>query len=146
MFLSLLIGVLVSINIGGGSIAQESSLAGNLEYKGENKNLAVMVTDAMHFHVAVETAEQLNLKASGINFEIVIVGALAKEIVEDSSVKENVEKAISSNADLVVCEYALNMLKVDKGMVDKRIKITPNAWIYMFELQDRGFHTLTIQP
>lgn len=116
------------------------------EYKGSNKNLAVMVTDAMHFGVAVETVEQLNLKENKISFEIVMVGMLAKEIVENTEMKSVIERAIAAGAKLVVCEYALNLLKVDKTKLDKRIAITPNAWIYMFELQDKGYNTLTIQP
>lgn len=126
--------------------AQVSPTDQKLEYKGSNKNLAVMVTDAMHFNVAVETAEQLYLKENKLNFEIVMVGILAKEIVENAELKSVIERAISAGAKLVVCEYALDLLQVDKSKVDKRISITPNAWIYMFELQDKGFNTLTIQP
>lgn len=126
--------------------AQVNTSNQKLEYKGANKNLAVMVTDAMHFGVAVETVEQLNLKENKINFEIVMVGMLAKEIVEKAEMKSVMERAVAAGAKLVVCEYALDLLGVDKSKVDKRISITPNAWVYMFELQDKGFNTLTIQP
>lgn len=117
-----------------------------IDYQGSSTNFAVMVTDAPHFKVAFDTAKSLDLKENNYEFEVVIVGMLAKEIVEDESLKPYIDLGEKLGMRIVVCEYALDLLKVDKSLMDSRLEITPNAWIYMFELQDKGYRTLSIQP
>lgn len=122
--------------------AQTQTLGSKVEYHGSNKKLAVMVSDANHFNATVETVELLKLKENGLTFEIVIVGILAKEIIENQELRKIIDRAEKTGAQLVICEYALDILKVDKSKLDKRISITPNALIYMFELKDKGYNTL----
>lgn len=117
-----------------------------IEYGGHSTNFAVMVTDAMHFKVAFNTAASLDLKVNNYNFEIVVVGILAKEIAEDKSLREYIDLAEKLGVKIVVCEFALDLLKVDRSLLDNRLVLTPNAWVYMFELKDKGYNTLTIQP
>lgn len=124
------------------SNAQTQTFGGKVEYKGTSKKLAVMVSDVKHFNVSIETVDLLDLKKNRLTFEIVIVGMLAKEIVENPELKQAIDKAEKVGAKLVICEYALDLLKVDKLKLDKRIHITPNALVYMFELKDKGFNTL----
>lgn len=101
-----------------------------------------MISDVKHFNTTVQTVEILKLKENGLTFEIVIVGLLAKEIVENKELIKIIDRSEKSGAKLVICEYALDILKVDKSKLDKRISITPNALIYMFELNDQGYNTL----
>lgn len=124
------------------SNAQTQTLGNKVEYHGSTKKLAVMVSDVNHFKAAAETIELLKLKENGLTFEIVIVGILAKEIIENQELIKIIDRIEKTGAQLVICEYALDMLKVDKSKLDKRISITPNALIYMFELEDKGYHTL----
>jgi len=105
-----------------------------------------MVADVLHFNIIVETLELLKLKENGMTFEIVMVGKLAKEIVEDPKLREGIDRSEKAGAKLVVCEYALDLFKVDKSKLDKRISKTPNAFLYMFELNDRGYNTITVIP
>lgn len=141
-FLSTLLLLTVLIFSSNYSQAQTQTLGAKVEYKGSSKKLAVMVSDVRHFNVSIETIELLDLKKNGLAFEIVIVGKLAKEIVENEELKQAIDKAEKVGAKLVICEYALDLLKVDKLKLDKRIHITPNALVYMFELKDKGFNTL----
>lgn len=141
-FLSTLLLLTVLIFSSNYSQAQTQTLGAKVEYKGFSKKLAVMVSDVLHFNVSIETIELLDLKKNGLAFEIVIVGKLAKEIVENEELKQSIDKAEKVGAKLVICEYALDLLKVDKLKLDKRIHITPNALVYMFELKDKGFNTL----
>lgn len=124
------------------SNAQTQTLGNKVEYHGSNKKLAVMVSDVNHFKATAETIELLKLKENGLTFEIVIVGILAKEIIENQELVKIIDSIEKTGAKLVICEYALDILKVDKSKLDKRISITPNALIYMFELEDKGYHTL----
>ncbi|MEJ2881469.1 hypothetical protein [Pedobacter sp. GR22-6] len=141
-FLSTLILIIALIFISNYSNAQTQTFGNKVEYKGAKKKLAVMISDVKHFNTTVETVESLKLKENGLTFEIVIVGILAKEIVENKELIELIDRAEKSGAQLVICEYALDILKVDKSKLDKRIMITPNALIYMFELNDKGYNTL----
>lgn len=141
-FISCLVLMIALIFTSNYSFAQTQNSGSNLEYKGANKKLAVMISDVMHFKTTVETVELLKLKENGLTFEIVIVGILAKEIVENEELSKIIDRAKKSGAELVICEYALDMLKVDKSKLDKRISITPNALVYMFELNDKGYNTL----
>ncbi|MEJ5147501.1 hypothetical protein [Sphingobacterium sp. MYb388] len=141
-FLSTLLLLTVLIFSSNYSQAQTQTLGAKVEYKGSSKKLAVMVSDVLHFNVSIETIELLDLKKNGLAFEIVIVGKLAKEIVENEALKQAIDKAEKVGAKLVICEYALDLLKVDKLKLDNRIHITPNALVYMFELKDKGFNTL----
>lgn len=141
-FLSTLLLLTVLIFSSNYSEAQTQTLGAKVEYKGSSKKLAVMVSDVLHFNVSIETIELLDLKKNGLAFEIVIVGKLAKEIVENEALKQAIDKAEKVGAKLVICEYALDLLKVDKLKLDNRIHITPNALVYMFELKDKGFNTL----
>ncbi|QHC86195.1 hypothetical protein AS589_16060 [Empedobacter brevis] len=141
-FLSTLILVTALIFTSNYSNAQSQTFGNKVEYKGSNKKLAVMIADVKRFNTTVETVESLKLKENGLTFEIVIVGILAKEIVENKELIELIDRAEKSGAQLVICEYALDILKVDKSKLDKRIIITPNALIYMFELNDKGYNTL----
>jgi len=141
-FLSTLLLLTVLIFSSNYSQAQTQTLGAKVEYKGSSKKIAVMVSDVLHFNVSIETIELLDLKKNGLAFEIVIVGKLAKEIVENEALKQAIDKAEKVGAKLVICEYALDLLKVDKLKLDNRIHITPNALVYMFELKDKGFNTL----
>lgn len=141
-FFSSIILIIALIFISNYSNAQTQTLGGKVEYKGANKKLAVMISDVKHFNTTVETAELLKLKENGLTFEIVIVGILAKEIVENKELIKIIDRAEKSGAKLVICEYALDVLKVDKSKLDKRISVTPNALVYMFELNDKGYNTL----
>lgn len=113
-------------------------------YSGKSKNFAVMVSDTLHFKVALTTAEQLRTSENKFNFEIVVVGELAKALVEDKQLVQEIDKAEKLGVKIVVCEIALAFFNVPKEKLDKRISTTKNAWIYMFELKDKNYNTLTI--
>lgn len=112
------------------------------EYHEKSTKFAVMVPDVLHFKAGVETAERMNLKENGYQFEMVIIGELAKEVVEDPSLKSYLDRAEKAGMNFTICEYALDLLEVNKAKVDKRIKIIPNGWLRMYELKDRGYNTL----
>ncbi len=111
-------------------------------YEGSSTKFAVMVPDVLHFKAGVETAERMHLKENGYKFEMVIIGELSKAIVEDESLKPYLDRAIEAGMNFTVCEYALDLLGVDKSKIDKRVKIIPNGWLRIYELQDKGYNTI----
>ena len=115
-----------------------------IKYKGTSTRFAVMVGDALHFKAAVTTAEQLQVKENKYKFEIIVVGELAKALVEDKELAAEIDKADKQGVKIVVCEAALTFFNVPKEKLDKRLTTTPNSWIYMYELKDQKYNTLAI--
>lgn len=111
-------------------------------YEGTSTKFAVMVPDVLHFKAGVETAERMHLQKNGYKYEMVMIGELAKEIVENNDLKKYLERGIKAGMDFTICEYALDLMKVDKSKVDNRIKIIPHGWLRMYELKDMGYNTL----
>lgn len=122
------------------SLAQQKT--SSIEYVGKSTKFAMLVSDIPHFEGAIRTAEELGVSKTHFSFEIVLVGPLVKSIAEDKSLMPDIDKATDLGIKLVMCEHAMAHFGVEKGQLDKRIATTPNAAIYMFELQDRGYNTL----
>src|SRR5699024_2920815 len=101
-------------------------------YEGSSTKFAVMVPDVLHFKAGVETAERMHLKENGYKFEMVIIGELAKAIVEDETLKPYLDSAIKAGMNFTVCEYALDLLEVDKSKIDERIEIVPHGWLRIY--------------
>lgn len=114
------------------------------KYNGSSTRFAVMVGDTLHFKTAVSTAEQLQVKENKYKFEIIVVGELAKALVEDKEMAIEIDKADKLGVKIVVCEAALTFFNVPKEKLDKRLATTPNSWIYMYELKDKKYNTLAI--
>jgi len=124
--------------------AQKKGVAVSGQYAGKSTKFAVMVGDVLHFRAAIQTAEELQSKKNKYDFEIIIVGELAKIITEDKSLIKDFDQSERLGIKLVVCENALIYFNVDKSKLDKRLLLTKNSWIYMFELKDKGFNTLNV--
>lgn len=115
-----------------------------VKYNGHSTKFAFLITNAGHFHRVVGTAEKMDIKKNNFSFEIVVGGKLAKDLAENEELITVIDKAEKLGVKIVVCEEALSHFKVQKSTLDKRLLTTPNAWIYMFELKDKGFNTLSL--
>lgn len=136
--------VLVFFSTTNYNYAQQNGVAVSGQYAGKSTKFAVMVGDVLHFRAAIQTAEELQSKKNKYDFEIIIVGELAKIITEDKSLIKDFDQSEILGIQLVVCENALIYFNVDKSKLDKRLLLTKNSWIYMFELKDKGFNTLNV--
>ena len=105
---------------------------------------AVMVSNTLHFKAALMTAEEMQVLRNGYEFEIVAVGELAKSLAEDIALADDINKSEGLGVKVVVCENALAYFHVPKDKLDRRLRTEKNTWIYMWELQDRGFSILTV--
>lgn len=141
LFSLLFLSVFVSIPQG---IAQNKSVAQTdaYAYNGKSTKFAVLISDVQHLIVGIETAAYMDVRKNDYKFELVIVGPLAKEIVENEELKTVLDRGENAGVDFSICEYALDLMGVDKSKLDKRIKIVPNAWVHMFELADQGYNTI----
>jgi len=123
---------------------QRKQTAPASKYEGQSTKFAVMVTDVQHFRASILTANEMNVKSNQYSFVIVVAGELAKAIVEDSSLLDDIATSEKIGAKIVVCENALSYFNIPLEKLDKRLYTTKNSWIYMFQLKDKGYNTLNV--
>lgn len=122
--------------------AQDNTEMEVIEYKGKSDKFALMLSQSRHIEGAIKTAQMLNIEGKGYKFEVVMVGSLAKAIVEDPAMKTYIDTSEQMGIDLSVCAFALKNHGIDEDKVDKRIHIVANAWIHIYELQDAGYNII----
>lgn len=105
---------------------------------------ALLVQNSKHFMVSVMTGEEYKTKNTGIQFEIVLIGEVVKDLAEKEDLKPFIEKAQKAGVKIVVCEFAMEKLGVKKSQYQPSILTTPNGFTYLFGLQELGFKTITL--
>lgn len=113
-----------------------------IDYNGQSTKFAIMVSDALHFESAMLTAQEMQIKEKGFKFEIIAVGILTQELIENKELVKTIEIGEELGVEIIVCENAMDFFGVDKTDLDSRLKTTKNGWVYMFELKDQGYNTL----
>ena len=105
---------------------------------------AILVQNEPHFMASVMTGEEYKAKSKSIQFEIVLIGSIVKDLAEKETLKPFIEKARNSGIKIVVCEFAMEKLGVKKSQYPSSVLTTPNGFTYIFGLQESGFKTITL--
>ena len=105
---------------------------------------ALLVQNSKHFMVSVMTGEEYKTENPDIQFEIVLIGEVVKDLAEKEDLKPFIEKAQKAGVKIVVCEFAMEKLGVKKSQYQPSILTTPNGFTYLFGLQELGFKTITL--
>lgn len=105
---------------------------------------AILVQNSKHFMASVNTGERYKATSEKIQFEIVLIGEVVKDLAEKDELKPFVEKAEKSGIRIVVCEFAMDKLDVKKSDYHPSILTTPNGFTYLFGLQENGFKTIQL--
>lgn len=93
---------------------------------------------------SVMTGEQYKAKSKSIQFEIILIGPIVKDLAEKEALKPFIEKAKNSGIKIVVCEFAMEKLGVKKSQYPSSVLTTPNGFTYIFGLQELGFKSITL--
>lgn len=115
----------------------ENSLKSNGKY-------AIMVQNPMHFMVSIMTGEEYRAKGEKLQFEIVLIGDVVKDLAENKELDTYVRKAEELGIRIVVCEFAMNKFGIKKSQYLPYVETTPNGFTYIFGLQELGFKTITL--
>lgn len=110
----------------------------------KNGKYALLVQNYKHFMVSVMTGEEYKTQSPKIQFEIVLIGEVVKDLAENPELKQFIEKAQKAGVKIVVCEFAMEKLGVKKSQYHSSILTTPNGFTYLFGLQESGFKTITL--
>ncbi|MBJ7880191.1 DsrE family protein [Gelidibacter salicanalis] len=105
---------------------------------------AILVSNARYFEAAVRTGEGLKAKSPEMDFEVVLVGPVVKDLATDESLKSSIKTSEASGIRIVVCEAAMNHFKLKQTDYDATITFTPDGFVYMFGLQESGYKTITL--
>lgn len=105
---------------------------------------AIMVPNARYFQAAVMTGKTLKTKYAKMDFEIVVISAVAKDLAEDETLKSFIELSDNVGIRIVVCESAMHHFEVKKSQYHPSIKTTPDGFAYIFGLQESGYKTITL--
>ena len=105
---------------------------------------AILVPNARYFQAAVHTGQTLKANNPKIDFQIVLISSVVKDLATDESLKPFIEMSEKAGISLVVCEFAMHHLEVKKSDYHSSIHTTPDGFAYMFGLQEMGFKTISL--
>ncbi len=105
---------------------------------------AIMVPSSPYFQAAVMTGKELKGKNPEIDFQIVLVSAVAKNLATDETLKSFIEISEKAGIRIVVCEAAMDHFGIKKSDYHNSIKTTPDGFAYLFGLQENGYKTFSL--
>src|SRR5690606_15294697 len=105
---------------------------------------ALLVRQSKHLMASVMTGEAYKKQSKSIQFEIVLIGDVVKDLATSNELKPFIEKAEKIGIRNVVCEFAMQKLGVTKSQYPPSVHTTPNGFTYLFGLQEIGFKTITL--
>ncbi|MDX1904598.1 MAG: hypothetical protein SFU27_10610 [Thermonemataceae bacterium] len=110
----------------------------------KNGKYAIMVRNSALFKVSVMTGKELKAKSSKIKFEIILIGDVIKDLANDAELQKITTECDKVGIKIVACEFAMKMQNVEKSQYPSSVLSTPNAFIYIFSLQEKGFKMITL--
>lgn len=105
---------------------------------------AILVPNARYFQAAVMSGKEMKANHPKIDFEIVVISAVAKDLATDQSLMSFIELSEKVGIRIVVCESAMQHFEVKKSDYHQSIHTTPDGFAYIFGLQESGFKTITL--
>jgi intracellular sulfur oxidation DsrE/DsrF family protein len=109
-------------------------------------NYVVLTKNILQLQPIILTAEALKAE-DGENFgdfQVIICGKKIGDITDTAQMNDFIEKAKKAGVQIVACGFSLNKFKVDKTEVPKEIKTVENGILYNFQLQKKGYKSLSL--
>ena len=78
------------------------------------------------------------------DFQVIICGKKIGDITDTAQMNDFIEKAKKAGVQIVACGFSLNKFKVDKTEVPKEIKTVENGILHNFQLQKKGYKSLSL--
>ena len=124
--------------------AQSASVASVENAVKSTGKYAILVPNARYFQAAVMTGKTLKENNPKMDFQIVLISAVVKDLVADESLMTFIEMSEKAGIRLVVCEFAMKHFEVKKSDYHNSIHTTPDGFAYLFGLQEMGFKTISL--
>lgn len=106
-------------------------------------NYAMLIRNINHLNPAIKTVEMLQQDSGTTpqNFEVVICGKAVKDLKPNADL---LKKAENHGITLSVCGMSLTKFSITEDQLPEYIKVVPNGLIRIFELQKKGYLTITL--
>ena len=104
----------------------------------------IMVDNGNYLMASIVTGEMYKAYSTDIQFEVVLIGAVVKELAEDKKLIPFIERAEKSGVRIVVCKFAMDKLGVTTSDLPSYVEITGNGFTYYYGLQELGFNTIAL--
>ena len=78
------------------------------------------------------------------DFKVIICGKMIGDITDPEKINGFIQQAEKLGVELVACGFSLNKFKVDKNKVPKQMKIVENGILYNFQLQKKGYKSISL--
>ncbi|MCP9770991.1 hypothetical protein EGI22_24055 [Lacihabitans sp. LS3-19] len=127
------------------SSAQTTEAIDNIEksIKVDGK-YAILAGNYKHFEGSVRTGLRMRNGNPDLQFQIVLIGMVVKEITTDEHLLALVEDCKTAGIQIVICQNAMKALSVTKADLHPYIETTSSGFLYMFGLQENGFKVITL--
>jgi intracellular sulfur oxidation DsrE/DsrF family protein len=125
--------------------AQTTEAIANIEksIKADGK-YAILAGNYKHFEGSVRTGLRMRNGNPDLQFQIVLIGMVVKEITTDAHLLSLVEDCKTAGIEIVICQNAMKALNVSKSDLHPYIETTSSGFLYMFGLQENGFKVITL--
>lgn len=104
----------------------------------------IMVDNGSYLMASIVTGQEYIKQNEEIEFEVVLIGAVVKELVENKELATFTANAKENGVRVVVCEFAMKKLGVEREDLPTTVDFTPNGFTYYFGLQELGFNTIAL--
>lgn len=121
----------------------------NLKAQQMNKdknNYVVLTKKVAQLQPIILTAEALKAEEGDAfgDFQVIICGKEIGDITDAEKINKFITKAEKAGVQLVACGFSLNKFKVDKTKISEEIKTVENGILYNFQLQKKGYKSLSL--
>lgn len=105
---------------------------------------ALLVDNAKYLMGAIYTGIDFKKQSSQIQYEIVLIGPVVKELMANEELLNALEAAHASELRIVICEAAMKKHQLPHHDFHPSVYFTGNGFQYIWGLQDQGFKVLTL--
>lgn len=109
-----------------------------------NGKYAILAGNYKHFEGSVRTGLRMRKGNPDLQFQIVLIGMVVKEITTDVQLLALVEDCKTAGVQIVICQNAMKALNVSKSDLHPYIETTSSGFIYMFGLQENGYKVISL--
>ncbi|HBU77934.1 MAG TPA: sulfur reduction protein DsrE [Muricauda sp.] len=112
----------------------------------DTNNYVVLTKKVPQLQPIILTAEALKAQEGDAfgDFQVIICGKEIGDITDVEKMGDFVEKAEQAGVKIIACGFSLNKFKVDKTQVPKEIEIVENGILYNFQLQKKGYKSISL--
>jgi len=116
------------------------------EINTNKNNYVVMTKKVAQLQPIILAAEALKAEEGKDfgDFEIIICGKEIGDITDPEKINKFISKTQKAGVTIVACGFSLNKFKIDRNTVPKEIKIVENGILHNFQLQKKGYKSLSL--